>query len=214
MTGYHEAHFAPDPRRDVVWRAISAHLAHYVPADGAVLELGAGYCHWINHVTAARRVAADIWPGVAAHAAPGVETAVVDVSKGLGALEGRRFDVVLASNLLEHLTHDEIPVLLDAVRRALTPGGRFLIVQPNFRFAFRRYFDDFTHRAVYTDVSLPALLRSRGFVIDTVHPRFAPYSMQGRRVPTPEWVVRAYLASPWKPGAGQMFVAARRPDGT
>ena len=83
-------------------------------------------------------------------------------------------------------------------------------VQPNFRYAWRTYFDDYTHRAVFTDTSLPALLRAHGFTIEQVQPRFLPYSMRERRLPIHSWMVRAYLRCPIKPVAGQMFVAARR----
>ena len=86
-----------------------------------------------------------------------------------------------------------------------------ILIQPNFRYAFREYFDDYTHRAVFTDVSLPALLRAEGFAVERVEPRFLPYSMQGSRLPVAPWLVRAYLRSPFRPGAGQMLVVAKRP---
>ena len=50
----------------------------------------------------------------------------------------------------------------------LRPGGRLLVIQPNFRYAFREYFDDYTHRSMFTDVSLPNLLRAQGFEIERV----------------------------------------------
>jgi hypothetical protein len=91
----------------------------------------------------------------------------------------------------------------------LRPGGRLLLVQPNFRIAYRRYFDDYTHRAIFTDLSLANLLRSHGFTIELVEPRFLPYSMRNRRLPIPGWAVRAYLNSPIRPWAGQMLVIGR-----
>jgi SAM-dependent methyltransferase len=165
---------------------------------------------WINAVRAARRVAVDVWPGVREHAAPGVEPVVLDASSGLGALGSETFDVVLASNVLEHFEPDTAARVVGDVRDVLRPGGRFVIVQPNFRHAARRYFDDYTHRSIFTDVSLPALLRSRGFDVEQVKPRFLPYSMRGSRVPITPLLVRAYLASPIKPLAGQMLVVARK----
>ena len=209
-TTYHDAHFTEHPQRAVVWRAVSAHLAGLVPADASVLEIGAAYCHWINQVTARRRVAVDIWPGVADHAAPGVEALVLDASTGLAALGEAAFDVVLASNVLEHFEPDVAAAVVRAVGRALRPGGRLILIQPNFRVAWRSYFDDYTHRAVFTDVSLPAMLRAEGFAIERVDARFLPYSMRGLRLPIPGWMVRAYLHSPVRPRAGQMLVVATR----
>jgi len=120
------------------------------------------------------------------------------------------FDVVLASNVLEHFSPTEVPAVVESVGSVLKPGGRFVIVQPNFRYAWRRYFDDYTHRSIFTHVSLPALLRAHGFRVLDVRPKFLPYSMQGARVPITESLVTAYLRSPFKPLAGQMLVVAAR----
>jgi SAM-dependent methyltransferase len=210
MTSYHVVHLVDDPRRATVWKAVALHLSPNVPKNSHVLELGAGYCHWINNVRAARRVAVDMWPDLPAHAAPGVETLVLDIEEGLGFLASASFDVVLASNLLEHFSPDGAAKVVRTVARLLRPGGRFILIQPNFRYAWRSYFDDYTHRSIFTDVSLPALLRSEGFNILQVKPRFVPYSLQGTMVPVTAWLVRAYLRSPVKPAAGQMLVVAQR----
>ncbi len=210
-TGYHAVHLTPDPGRAVVWRIVAEHLARWIPVRAHVLEIGAGYCDWINHVRAARRVAVDLWPDLGQHTARGVEPAVLDISVHLRSTGERAFDAVLASNVLEHFEPDVVSRVVTDVKAVLRPGGRFIVVQPNFRYAWRRYFDDYTHRSVFTHVSLPALLRSHGFQIETVRPRFLPYSMKNAGVLIRPWLVRAYLRSPFKPMAGQMLVVARVP---
>lgn len=210
MASYHDAHFTEDPRRAFVWREVAAHLSPWISPGAAVLEVGAAYCHWINNVTAARRVAVDIWPGVAQHAAAGVEAVVLDASRNLSRVGVAMFDVALASNVLEHFEPDVAGEVVRDLHAVLRPQGRLVLVQPNFRLAWRSYFDDYTHRAVFTDVSLPALLRANGFAIEHVQPRFLPYSMRESRLPITPWLVRAYLRSPVKPGAGQMLVVARK----
>ncbi len=207
---YHEAHLVADPTRAIVWKVIAGYLQSWIPAQASVLEIGAGYCDWINNVTAHRRVAIDIWPDLPRCAAPGVEPLVLDLTKDLGALDAGTFDAVLASNVFEHFAADTVPVVVDGLVRILKPGGRLLIVQPNFRYAWRAYFDDYTHRSIFTDVSLPALLRAHGFSIDLVQPRFLPYSLRGSRLPITSWLVALYLRSPLKPLAGQMLVVATR----
>ena len=209
MTGYHAAHLPPDPARPVVWKAIAAHLSSWIPPNAQVLEIGAGYCDWINNVAGGRRVAVDVWPEVAKHAAAGVQAVVADVSRDLPTLGTKAFDVVLASNVLEHFAPDDVAKIVGDVATVLKPGGRLVVIQPNFRLAWRRYFDDYTHRSVFTDVSLPALLRANGFEIEHVGPRFLPYSMRHAAVPIRPWLVSAYLQSPIKPFAGQMLVIAR-----
>ena len=213
VTGYHEAHLPEDPARPIVWKVVAEHLAPWVPPAGHVLEVGAGYCDWINNVAAARRVAVDLWPEVTRFAAPGVEAVVLDAARDLPTLGAASFDTVLASNILEHFEPGVAASVVDDIGRVLKPGGRLLIIQPNFRHASRQYFDDYTHRSVFTDVSLPNLLRAHGFRIERVKPRFLPYSMRGTRLPIRPWTVRAYLHSPFKPMAGQMLVVASRVDG-
>jgi len=208
--GYHAAHLTADPARTVLWSVIARYLDRWIPPGAHVVELGSGYCDWINHVRASRRVAVDIWPEIVRHAAPGVETMVLDLSRDLAALGCSTFDVVLASNVLEHFEPDAASRLVGGIAKVLRPGGRVVLVQPNFRFAFRRYFDDYTHRAVFTDVSLAALLRAHRLSIELVQPRFLPYSLRGARAFVHPWLVRAYLHAPLKPLAGQMLVVARK----
>ena len=210
VSGYHAAHLPEDPARAIVWRVVAEYLSAWIPRNAQVLEIGAGYCDWINHVVAARRVAVDIWPEITRYAAAGVETRVLDISRDLATLGASSFDAVLASNILEHFEPGVAISVVEGICRSLTPGGRLIIVQPNFRYAASRYFDDYTHRSVFTDVSLPNLLRAHGFRIDRVQPRFLPYSMRGSRLPIRPWTVRAYLRSPIKPMAGQMLVIASK----
>jgi SAM-dependent methyltransferase len=215
VTGYHTAHLPEDPARAVVWKVVAEHLSTWVPASARVLEIGAGYCAWINNVVAARRVAVDIWPDVVRHANDDVEALVLDASRDLPTLGRRRstwYSRRTSSNISSPGWRRQV---VDDVGRMLKPGGRFIIIQPNFRYAAKHYFDDYTHRSVFTDVSLPNLLRAHGFAIDRVDPRFLPYSMRGTKLPIRPWTVRAYLRSPFRPMAGQMLVIAHRgPDGS
>ncbi len=207
---YHDVHLSEHPGRRVVWQAVADHLRGWIPQGAHVLELGAAYCDWINAVRAARKVAIDIWPDFARHAHDDVEAIVLDVARGLPSLGAGQFDVVLASNVLEHFDADSVSSIVGDVFALLKPGGRFIIIQPNFRLAYRRYFDDYTHRSVFTDTSLANLLRAHGFEIALARSRFLPYSMRAIRAPIPSWLVRAYLRSPIKPLAGQMLIIGQK----
>ena len=207
---YHSTYLTRDPAREVLWRALARYLSFLLPLEAHVLELGAGYCHWINNVEAARRVAVDQWKDFPEHAAPGVETWILDASRHLTTLAPQQFDVVLASNFLEHFEPSVAERIVTDVFGLLRPKGRFILIQPNFRHAWRRYFDDYTHRAVFTDVSLCGLLRSVGFDIELSRGKFLPYSMRDRGFLVAPWLIRAYLYSPIKPLAGQMLVVGRK----
>ena len=208
--GYHAVHLTEEPTRALVWEVIADYLRPWVPQNAHVLEIGAGYCCWINAVRAARRVAVDMWADLPRHAGPGVEAMVMDASSKLTTLGAGTFDVVLASNVLEHFEPAVVSSIVADLASVLRRGGRLIVVQPNFRYAYKHYFDDYTHRSVFTHVSLPTLLRAHGFRIERVVPKFVPYSMRGSRLPIARWAVRAYLRSPFKPWAGQMLVIATR----
>jgi len=208
---YHAVHLTEDSARAVVWQVIAEYLSVYVPPDAQVLELGAGYCHWINGVRAARKVALDSWQELPKHAADDVQPIQHDLSQGLTVLGEQQFDVVMASNVLEHFEPDAASSLVAEVFAHLREKGRFIVIQPNFRYAYRDYFDDYTHRSIFTDVSLPNLMRSHGFRIEKTQARFMPYSLRGSRLPIRPWLIRAYLRSPIRPFAGQMLVIGQKP---
>lgn len=207
MSAYHDIRFRHDPRRDIVWRALwDCCFARFVPPDGCVLDLGAGHGHFINAAVARRRIAIDTWPGMVEYLAPGVE-AIVGRAHELGPIADGAVDLALASNLFEHLPQAEFAATLAALVPKLAPDGRLAIVQPNWRYSARAYFDDYTHVAVYSHVSLPDFLAANGWWSETVVPRFLPLSMNSR-LPISRVLVRLYLLSPWRPFAGQMLVIA------
>lgn len=206
---YFRARFVPEAGRAGTWRVICRHLARYVPETARVLDLGAGYCSFINAVRAGERHALDANPGFIHFAEPGVHTHV-GRCHALSAFPAAHFDVVFASNLLEHLAGNELEETLREVRRVLRPGGYFVLMQPNFRYCMREYFDDYTHQTVFTHVSLADLLRAHDFEVETVVPRFLPLSFKSR-LPAWPWLVDLYLRSPWRPFAKQMLMVGRTP---
>jgi len=206
--GYHETRLAPDPRRATVWKALwHYYFRHRIAPSDRVLDLGSGYGDFINNVVAARRVAVDVWPGFAAHLDDGVEAIVGPVSDLSRIAEGS-IDYAFASNLFEHLTQQEFADTLSSLRGKLSPDGSLTILQPNYRYACREYFDDYTHVSIYSHVSICDFLAANGFEPVEVHPRFLPLTVKSR---LPAWspLIGLYLASPVKPLGKQMLVRAR-----
>jgi SAM-dependent methyltransferase len=197
-----------DPRRAAVWRHVARHLGRYISPTADVLELGAGYCDFSNHVSARSRTAMDIDQTVVRHAATGVEPVVGDCTD-LSRFADESFDVVFASNFLEHLDKPALVALLAHVRRVLRPGGRFIVVQPNFRLRPREYFDDYTHVTVFSDRSLADFLSVNGLRPVHVQARFLPLTLKSRLAGAHR-LVPLYLRSPVKPLAGQMLVVAEK----
>ena len=209
VSNYFETRLAHNANRTKIWQHLCNYLQRWIRTDAAVLELGAGWCDFSNNVKAKRVVAMDMDSTVARAAAEHVEPVIGDCTD-LGKFGGAEFDVVFASNLLEHLDRAAASRLLSEAMRVLRPGGRLILLQPNFRLQPGRYFDDFTHVAIFTDQSLSDYLAAGGWQIEHVAARFLPLSMRSRGSSL-SFLVPAYLRSPVKPLAGQMLLVARRP---
>lgn len=206
---YFSTRLVDDPARRELWRVLCRYLQRDVPVAGAVLELGGGYCHFINHIRAAEKHVLDVYDGITASAAPGIRTYVQSCTR-LDKFGTSSLDAVFASNLFEHLTREELLQTLSEVRRVLRPGGKLLIIQPNFKYAYREYFDDYTHVQIFTHISLTDLLVTAGFAVEKAVPRFLPFSLNSSGPKWP-WLLHLYLWLPWRPLAGQMYLVARTP---
>jgi len=209
-TSYFATRLEHDERREKLWAHLTRHLSQYVPPDAAVLELGAGYCYFINNVPASRRVAVDISSDMLQWKAREVEGHVGDALTFLRDAADAQFDLILVSNFFEHFDWPQLDVLIANIVRVLRPGGRLMVIQPNFRLAPRRYFDDYTHRTIFTDVSLGDWLRSAGLKIVRLEPRFLPLTVKSRFGGL-SFLVPLYLKLPFRPLAGQMLAVAERP---
>lgn len=209
--GYFETRLAFDERRSVLWTTLcDAYFQRLIPEDAHVLELGAGYGDFINNVDAGRRTAVDQWEGFAHHLQPGVEPHVGSV-EDLSFLADSSVDFAFASNLFEHLPAESFTTCLAELRRVIAPTGTLNILQPNYRRAYKEYFDDYTHVAVYSDISLRDVLGVNGFEVFLCHPGFLPLTVKSR-LPVSSALIRLYLASPVKPMGKQMFLRARLAD--
>lgn len=205
---YFQTRFTEDPRREILWRTLVRHyFQSLIPEEGCVLELGAGYGNFINNVRARRRIAQDQWPDFPKHLEPGVEPHVGPLDD-LSFLDDNSIDFVFASNLFEHVTQEEFAAVLKQLRQKLKPAGTITLLQPNYRYAFRDYFDDYTHKTVYSHLSLCDFLQANSYEVITCKPRFLPLTLKSRLKVSPS-LIRLYLLSPLKPLGKQMLVRAR-----
>jgi SAM-dependent methyltransferase len=205
---YHETRFAYDQRRETLWKTLcQAYFSKFIQPDFHVLELGAGYAHFINNIQCADRTAIDQWPLLVKYVHPGVVAKICSATE-LDFLPDSSVDFAFASNLFEHLTQEDFSTVLAMLKRKLKPDGTLNILQPNYRLAYREYFDDYTHVSVYSDISLCDFLRANGFRILASTPGFLPFSIKSR-FPVSPWLIRLYLLLPWKPMAKQMLIRAQ-----
>ena len=104
-----------------------------------------------------------------------------------------RFDAVLAVDVFEHFTRDELIPLVQAIHAALRPGGSLLVQTANGQGLFPNQviYGDLTHLTIFTPGSLGQLLRRSGFG----ELRFAetgpvPVRLRGRLNSMAWWAIR------------------------
>jgi SAM-dependent methyltransferase len=198
--------------RTQVWRVLASYFGQWFPSDGALLDLGAGYCEFINNATAGARYAMDLNPDIDKLAEPGVTVIRQDCSEPWPLPEGA-LDAVFTSNFLEHLPDKAaVRVVLHNAYRCLKPGGRFIALGPNIKYVPGAYWDFFDHYVELTELSLAEALSNCAFEVEKTVARFLPYTMsQGRQYPI--WALRLYLACPaaWPVFGKQFLVIGRKP---
>lgn len=207
---YYKSRYTFNNDRSVVWKEIVRYLDVYLGNKKTILDLGAGYCDFINNVSAQHKIAVDMSPDFSKFAGKDVKT-IQSVVTDLSAIQNSSADVVFSSNLLEHLTDEELVKTMNEVKRVLKSGGLFISMQPNYRLSYKTYYDDPTHKKVFSDDALESFLISHDFEIIKKMPRFLPFSLKSRPsiIPIHSFVIRAYLNSPIKPFAGQMLFVSK-----
>ena len=212
------ARFPDDPRfqqwRAALWQVlVEDWFSRWIDPGAAVLDFGCGNGEFINAVRARRRIGVDLRPSRASGLEEGVEFLRSD-GFSLPTIETGSIDVVFCSNLLEHLPDREtVTAFLSELRRVLREDGRLLILGPNIRYTGPAYWDFFDHLLPFTHHTLVEALATANLTVETMVPRFLPYTTSGgRRFPLP--LVRAYLRLPfaWR-WLGAQFFAVSRPAG-
>ena len=154
---------APAGLREMLRHVIAAHF----PADrtGPIIDIGCGMgllIHFARQAGFTDVRGVDISPQMVQSAGRlGIDG--IEQGDARGALQARASDshaAVVSFDVLEHMTRDEMIVLIDEVRRVLRPGGRWIIHTVNAEAPFfgRVRFGDLTHEQAFTQASLQQIL--------------------------------------------------------
>ena len=207
--GYHDTRFSYDENRSLLWKTLcDAYFNKIVPNNAAVLELGAGYCDFINNIQAKKKYAIDIWDGVKEFAEQNVHAVTGDLTN-LDFIDDESIDFVFASNVFEHISQEHLSDCLEILFKKLKSDGTINILQPNYKYAYREYFDDYTHVSIYSDISLADFLKANDFHVIEVKPKFLPLSIKSR-LPVSPTLIKLYLRFPFSPLGKQMLIRAQK----
>lgn len=210
----YRARFDPEEieKKNRLWRILcSDFFQKFIAEESAVLDIGAGYCEFINNIKARRKYAVDLNEDTRSFANPDVELFSCSAAH-IGGLADNSVDVVFVSNFLEHLkSKQEVLEVLAEIHRVCRLGGHVLILQPNIRYVNQQYWDFFDHHTPLSDRSLAEALKMTGFEIDKIYPRFLPYTTKSA-LPQCDLVVKLYLRVPlvWWLLGKQAFVVGQK----
>ncbi len=197
-------------RKNEIWKVLCEDFfSKFINKDESVLDLAAGYCEFINNINCGEKFAVDLNEDTKDFANPNVKVFNTS-STELSVVPEASIDIVFVSNFFEHLkTREDLLLTLEEIFKILKPGGKILVLQPNFRFTYKNYWDFFDHYLPLTDKSLTEALRIAGFKIEKVIDQFLPFTTKSG-IPQHPLLVKLYLHFPpiWKVMGGQAFVVA------
>jgi 2-polyprenyl-3-methyl-5-hydroxy-6-metoxy-1,4-benzoquinol methylase len=172
---YGDAKVAASPGRR---RQIALALGKWLPADRAarILDFGCGDGTLLSiaeRLGYERLHGVDASPGLIrlARKATRAELSLGDGLDYLARAAPGSFEAIVAFDVLEHLTRDELLAWARQASRVLAPNGVAIIHVPNGASPFvgRTLWGDLTHERAFTAHSLGQLLRPLGFLDGAAH---------------------------------------------
>ncbi|VVB63241.1 Ubiquinone biosynthesis O-methyltransferase [uncultured archaeon] len=165
MAGYIETVYNEKKRPQTDYPLkLCSHLidSFYLPAGAKVLDVGCGRGDFLNafSLKGFRSYGIDREPS-GAKVDRSTEIKYCHVEKDTFPFEDQTFDVVFSKSVIEHLSDPGL--FVSECRRVLKPGGRVIIMTPDWLTQMKIFFDDYTHRQPYTVTSLNDLLKTSGF---------------------------------------------------
>jgi SAM-dependent methyltransferase len=197
--------------RIAVWNEIAPFVHAKMGRPDRVLDPAAGWGEFINAVPAPERWMVDAVEFPEHLRDPQVKAIFGDIREV--ELPDAYFGGIFVSNLLEHLpSPDAIADFLTRMRRAAAPGGRVVVMGPNFRYCAKEYFDFADHILPLTHVTVKEHMVSAGLEVEETVARFLPYSFGGV-LPASAALTRTYLRTPlaWRVLGKQFLVIGRAP---
>lgn len=91
----------------------------------------------------------------------GVEIKLTEIEKKSFPFRNKTFDYVFSKSVIEHFQNPDN--FMNESYRVLKPGGRIIIMTPDWKSQRHMFYDDFTHVHPYTQNSLKDMLKVYNF---------------------------------------------------
>jgi 2-polyprenyl-3-methyl-5-hydroxy-6-metoxy-1,4-benzoquinol methylase len=131
---YHNRFDKKQGAKQAVWKVLCGHFfQRFIPQEARVMDIAAGNCEFINHIAAREKIAFDINADAAVYAGAGVRM-INDTFFNMEKYIHDKWDIIFASNILEHLdSKEQVISAIRLCREQLVPGVKLLILQPNIK---------------------------------------------------------------------------------
>jgi len=137
-------------------------LEYDLKKNSKILEMGCGRGEFLNEFTklGMRGFGIDL-SNYADKFCENAEIKVADITKENIPYPDNSFDIVFSKSFIEHFYNPE-EVFKEAYR-VLKPSGILINLTPEWKFIYRSFYDDYTHRTPFTKKSLEDIHAVTGF---------------------------------------------------
>lgn len=212
---YFSTRLKEDKSRTAFRPIISKYIQNFIWDDKIILELACWYWDFINNIKAKSKNAIDIYENSIKYLNKDVEFISGDLSLAWReqSYNNKYFDVIFASNFLEHLDDNWLDNVMMGINKIIKNDWLLIIVQPNYRYMYKDYFDDYTHKKVFTHVSLIDFLESNWFKVIHCEKKFLPWTLKKNKLPIrlSTILLKIYFKLPFRIW-WQMFLISKKKD--
>ncbi len=198
-------------QKQIVWKEIAAYIYQLTNQPKTVLDPAGGMCEFINNIPSEEKWTIDLnreflekYADKSVHKVIG-NNLTVELPKNY-------FDLVFISNFLEHLeSQEQVAEFLQRMSDCIKEDGFIVAMGPNFKFAYREYFDFADHTICLSELGAAEHIVGANFDIVKIYPRFLPLSFRGG-LPVNKFLVQTYLKLKfaWRFFGKQFLIIAKK----
>lgn len=182
-----------DSKKSMWYTLCHCFFQKYIREESTIVDVAAGYCEFINNISAKEKIAFDLNPDVVKYADKDVKVINQNVMDISSVLEDNTIDYFFISNFLEHMnSKEDIIELIAILERKLKQGGKILILQPNIRYVKEAYWDFIDHKMPLTEKALQEVAEMNNLQVETCIKKFLPYTTKSK-LPKADWIIKLYI---------------------